>query len=216
MLSFVLALALSLSHPDDLPEVSAVGDNVILSGPIFIDGRNAFRATYKVNENYSSSIVTLANEFKNGVIEMDVKAELTEAALETSRGFIGIAFRADEDLRTYEAIYLRPTNGRAQEQIRRNHSTQYVSHPEYPWYRLRKEAPGHYESYVDLELGRWHKMRIIVEGEQAILYVDDAEQPTLIINDLKHGPDMSGAVALWIGEGTDGYFSNIKIMNAHE
>ena len=37
-----------------------------------------------------------------------------------------------------------------------------------------------------------------------------AEQPALIVNDLK-GRARGGAVALWIGGGTDGYFANLKI-----
>lgn len=38
-----------------------------------------------------------------------------------------------------EAIYLRPTNGRADDQLRRNHAVQYISHPEHLWERLRAE-----------------------------------------------------------------------------
>ena len=57
------------------------------------------------------------------------------------RGFVGVAFRVDpEDSNRYECFYLRPTNARADVQLRRNHTTQYVSHPDYPWYRLREES----------------------------------------------------------------------------
>ncbi len=38
----------------------------------------------------------------------------------------------------------------------------------------------------------------------------NAAQPCLIVNDLKLDP-RTGAVALWIGPGTEGYFSNLKI-----
>ena len=37
-----------------------------------------------------------------------------------------------------------------------------------------------------------------------------APQPVLIVNDLKLG-DSSGAVALWIGPGTEGYFTDLVI-----
>ena len=70
-------------------------------------------------------------------------------AFEGTRGFVGIAFRLQNDMRTYDAFYLRPTNGRADDQERRNHATQYISHPDWPWFRLRKETPSRYESYVD-------------------------------------------------------------------
>ena len=56
----------------------------------------------------------------------------------SARGFIGIAFRLQGDGR-YECIYL-PTNGRADDQVRRNHSTQYSSHRDFDFARARKEA----------------------------------------------------------------------------
>ena len=112
----------------------------------------------------------------------------------------------------YEMFYLRPTNGRADDQLRRNHSAQYVSFPDWPWERTRKETPGLYESYVDLEPAVWTKVKITVAGTKAQLYVNGATQPCLIVNDLKLGPG-KGGVALWIGPGTEGYFANLRTSN---
>jgi hypothetical protein len=137
-----------------------------------------------------------------------VAGKPSAAAGPAARGFIGIAFRVRGD--RYEYIYLRPTNGRADDQVRRNHSTQYGSHPEFEFDRLRKESPEKYESYVDLEAGAWTKYRIVVEGTKARLFVNGAAQPCLIVNDIKLG-DSEGAVALWVGPGTEGYFANLKI-----
>ena len=125
-----------------------------------------------------------------------------------ARGFIGIAFRVQGD--RFEYIYLRPTNGRADDQIRRNHTTQYAAHPEFDFDRLRKESPEKYESYVDLEPGVWTKYRIVIDGTKARLFVHGAAQPCLIVNDMKFG-DSEGAVALFVGPGTEGYFANLKI-----
>jgi len=108
-------------------------------------------------------------------------------------------------------FYLRPTNGRADDQIRRNHSAQYVSHPHFTWDRLRHESPGVYESYVDLEPGAWTPIKIVVSGKTARLYVNGAAQPTLIVNDLKHG-DGPGRIALWAHVETDAYFGPIAVM----
>ena len=55
------------------------------------------------------------------------------------------------------------------DQLRRNRSTQYFSYPGYDFDRLRREAPGQYESYVDLEVGEWTHLRIEVAG--AVGYV---------------------------------------------
>ena len=148
--------------------------------------------------------------FKNGTIEIELAGKPAANAGAGARGFVGIVFRAQNGGSPHELIYLRPTNGRADDMLRRNHSTQYVSEPEWPWERLRKESPGVYESYVDLEAGMFTRYKIVVKGTRAELYVHDATQPCLIVKDLKLG-EVAGAVALWIGPGTEGYFTNLKI-----
>jgi hypothetical protein len=128
----------------------------------------------------------------------------------SARGFVGIAFRVSDDLERFEAIYIRPTNGRADDQLRRNHSTQYISHPGYPWEKLRNDYPGQYESYVDLEAGAWTRLRLKVRGSSARLYVNGAKQPALIVNDLKL-PVSKGGIGLWVGPGSEGYFKSLRV-----
>ena len=151
-----------------------------------------------------------SSAFKDGTIEADVAGIPREGAKPDTRGFVGIAFRVQGHGSRFEAFYLRMTNGRAGNQLQRNHSTQYVSHPDFPWRRLRNESPGIYESYVDLNAGAWIKIKIVVSGNQAQLYVNGADQPCLVVNDLKLG-DAGGQVALWIGSDTDAYFSKLTI-----
>jgi len=159
--------------------------------------------------NATSHAVIKDVPFKDGAIEVDLAGQPIAGAPGDARGFVGIAFRL-QDNGSYEYIYLRPTNGRADDQLRRNHSTQYSSYPDFDWARLRKESPGQYESYVDLEPGVWTKYKLEVEGNKARLYVNGAEQPCLIVNDLKLTPQRGG-VALWIEPSTEGYFPHLKI-----
>jgi hypothetical protein len=159
--------------------------------------------------NGASYAVVKDSAFRDGTIEVDLAGQPAAGAGEGARGFIGIAFRLQADGH-YEYIYLRPTNGRADDQVRRNHSTQYSSHPDFDFARSRKEAPEKYESYVDLQPGVWTKYRIDVSGRTARLFVNGAEQPSLIVNDLKLAPQQ-GRVALWVGPGTEGHFANLKI-----
>jgi hypothetical protein len=156
-----------------------------------------------------ASIEDLA--FSNGVIEAEVAGEPAPGAFEGARGFVGIAFRVQEDGKKYDAFYLRPTNGRAEDQERRNHSAQYISHPDWPWFRLRKETPSRYEAYVDLVPATWTRIKIEVRGERARFYVHGNEQPTLIVNDVKSGASAKGAVALWLGPGTIAHFRNLTV-----
>ena len=150
-------------------------------------------------------------EFANGIIELEVAGEPAPGAGSGARGFVGIAFRVQNDMQTYDAFYLRPTNGRAEDQERRNHAAQYISHPEWPWFRLRRETPSKYESYVDLVPGVWTKIEIEVRGARARLHVHDQEHPTLIVNDLKSGVSAKGGIALWLGPGTVAHFRSLVV-----
>jgi len=152
-----------------------------------------------------------SNTFSNGTIEVDVVGKIGKNAPQGSRGFVGVAFRIPEDTSKFECFYIRPTNGRAEDQMRRNHSTQYISYPDFPWYRLREENPGKYESYTDLVPGVWTNLKIEVSGSKALLFVNGSSQPVLIVTDLKHEENAAGNIGLWIGSGTEAYFSNLKI-----
>ena len=149
--------------------------------------------------------------FGNGTIEAEVAGVPDTTVFKDARGFVGIAFRVQPDMKTYDAFYLRPTNGRADDQLRRNHSAQYISHPAWTWSRLRTETPGQYESYVDLVPNTWTKLRIEVHGTLGRLYVHDQAQPVLIVSDLKTGPTTKGGVALWIDVGTQAHFRNLVV-----
>jgi len=178
-------------------------------------GRQAVRlvATHTDPEVDDTVLAILpGTDFKDGTIEAEVAGLPGPNAPNGDRGFIGLAFRVQNHGGKYENIYIRATNGRAEEQIRRNHTLQYESIPDFPWFRLRKESPGEYESYTDLEAGAWTRIRIVVSGPKARLYVNGAEQPCLIVNDLKLG-DSRGAVGLWAYWSTDAYFSNVTIHN---
>lgn len=149
--------------------------------------------------------------FHNGVIELELSGKpRAGGAFADARGFVGVAFRVAGEGAKYECFYLRPTNGRADDQLRRNHSVQYISFPDFEWKRLRAETPGKYESYVDLVPGEWTKIKVEVNGNKARLYVHTTSQPVLVVNDLKLG-DTQGAVALWIGVGTEAYFTNLRL-----
>ncbi|MGH8638786.1 MAG: family 16 glycoside hydrolase, partial [Burkholderiales bacterium] len=148
-------------------------------------------------------------EFSDGVITAEISGAPAPGAGPGARGFVGIAFRLHDG--AYDLFNLRLTNGRAEDQERRNHATQYASHPDWPWFRLRKETPSKYESYVDLVPGQWTKIRIEVDGERARLYVHGNEQPTLMVNDVKSGAGASGGVALWLEPGTMAHFRNLTV-----
>lgn len=200
--AYAQGLEQRFSRPD--PSLSAAS--------VRYKGRAAVRAVDRSGGQDLNPLLLLPVEgFGDGVIEAEVAGLPAAGAPEGARGFIGIAFRVQRDSLRYEAFYIRPTNGRSGDQLRRNHSTQYIGMPDHSWDRLRKEHPGVYESYADMVPGKWTRLRIEVEGSRARLFVGGARQPALIVNDLRHGAGAVGGVALWVGSGTEGYFSNVRV-----
>ncbi len=150
-------------------------------------------------------------KFSNGIIEVKVLSRLLPNAPDFSRGFIGIAFHINEDNSQFECIYLRPTNARAESQIRRNHSIQYFAYPEYKFQKLREEYPCAYETYADLTLNEWISLRLVINGEKARLYINNNKQPSLVINDLKFYNNHESTMGLFVDVGTEGFFKDLKI-----
>jgi len=54
-------------------------------------------------------------------------------------------------------------------------------------------------------------MRVDVKGATAKLFVGNAPQPVLIVNDLKRGADAHGSIGLYVDNGTDGHFRNLRV-----
>lgn len=201
------AQTISLDAMDQLKLVNVKAE------PVNFKGRKALRVSDAAAAGTGDEgrlVILPKTDFQDGIIEVDLAGEPGPGAGEGARGFVGMAFRVAPDASRFECFYLRPTNGRAEDQVRRNHSAQYISNPGFPWHLLRKEFPEKYETYVDLVAGEWTKVKIEVRGEKARLYVNGVEQPTMLVNDLKQ-KQSKGAIALWIGTGTVAHFANVRI-----
>ena len=157
--------------------------------------------------------VKIANlEMENGIIEVKVFSQIMEnSPFPAARGFIGLGYRVASDNKNFEGIYLRPSNGRADDQLRRNHSVQYFSYPGYTFSRLRKEANGVYETYADIGLNEWITMRIEFEGEKVSFYINNQKTPSFLVQKML-GTSKKGSVALWVEIGTIGYFKDLKVV----
>jgi hypothetical protein len=176
------------------------------------EGKSAVRLVEEAGATAEGYAIVQGPNLQDGDIEVDVAGRPAGGASEGARGFIGVAFRVRADHSAFECFYLRPTNGRADDQLRRNHSTQYISFPDFPWQRLREQTPGVYESYVDLVTGAWTHVRVEFRARRAALYVNRAPQPVLIVNDLKLAP-AAGGVGLWIGSETEGFFRDLSVVS---
>ncbi len=179
-----------------------------------LDGENVLRVikdstVQKVDEPTFVKIKDL--NFENGTIEVKVLSRLLKTAPDYARGFIGLAFRVNDDNTAYESIYVRPTNGRVDKQFRRNHTVQYYAYPDYKFDRLRKESNGEFETYADLGLNEWITIRIEVKGKEAKLYLNNQKSASFIVSEMK-GSTTKGGIGLWVDIGTEGYFKDLKII----
>jgi hypothetical protein len=147
-------------------------------------------------------------DFGQGTIEVEVRGRDM-----LQRSFLGIAFHGKDDT-TYEVVYLRPFNFRAQEPDRHQHAVQYASVPDYDWPRLRKEFPEEFENPVDpsIEPTAWVPLRIVVQEKTIQIYVGKVTAPTLEVRKL--GSLAGGRVGLWVGNNSDGDFANLRITSA--
>jgi hypothetical protein len=212
LLAAALAPCASLAQTFALDSPAGLKPGNVKLEAVTYMGRKAVRVTAgsAVQGGGGGLVVVSGPEFGDGTLELDMAGKPAAGAPGDARGFVGVAFRMTPDAGKYECFYIRPTNGRAEDQERRNHATQYISIPDFEWFKLRKDSPGKYESYADMVPGEWTKVKVEVHGVKARLYVNGAAQPALIVNDLKLG-ESKGAVGLWVGVGTEAHFSNLRI-----
>jgi len=151
-------------------------------------------------------------DMDNGMIEVEVLSRLLPNAPALARGFIGLAFRINAHRSAFESIYLRPTNGRAEDQFRRNHSIQYFAYPDYKFDKLRATTQGEYETYADIGLDEWIRVKIVVKDKTATLFLNEQKAPAFLVTKML-GSTTSGSIGLWVDIGTEGFFKNLKISS---
>jgi hypothetical protein len=147
-------------------------------------------------------------EFANRTIELDIRGKDV-----LQRSFVGIAFHGLDD-QTYDAVYLRPFNFRAEDSVRRAHAVQYISHPIYTWQKLRAEHAGVYERPIQPppDPNAWVHVRVVVNSPNVSVFINDAKEPSLAVKQLSSR--MKGRIGLWMGEGSGGDFANFRIIPA--
>jgi hypothetical protein len=155
-------------------------------------------------------------DIRNGAVEVKVLSRIqVPSPFKQAQGFIGLAFRVNDNNTAFESVYLRPNVGRSENQFARNHAVQYFAYPDYKFDRLRKDPNGVFETYADIGLDEWITMRIEFEGKRAALYLNGQRHPSFIVNEMK-GKSETGSIGLWVDIGTEGYFKDLRILRANQ
>ncbi|MFG1690728.1 hypothetical protein ACGF5M_01010 [Gemmatimonadota bacterium] len=147
-------------------------------------------------------------EFSDGTIEVMIRGRNNPGG-----SFVGVAFRG-VDNETYDAVYFRPFNFVADNDLSRSHMVQYISHPESPWHRLREVHTGIYENRLPNppHPDRFFRARIVISKPEVRVFVGDDPEPCLVVRELtdRNG----GRIGLWMGNTSDGSFADLVIRPA--
>lgn len=221
---FLLCLSASAAMADEAPSRASVTfDRLfgVTTTPAMHDGRPAVRIELSQEEQAAQlagaggnrpTFAVLDVPFANGVIEVDIAAEINGKGGKDARGFAGIAFHMTDDGEAFEAVYLRMSNGTANvpppPAPRDVRAIQYIAHPDFHFADSRAVRPAHYEKAANVALGRWHRLRLEIEGSNLTAFVDGTR--VLTIDDLRRA-DHRGPIGLWVGDGTLAHFANLTI-----
>jgi hypothetical protein len=162
-----------------------------------------------VSEGANAGVVWIdGSDFAEGTIAVDVRGRDV-----FQRSFLGVAFHRQDD-NTYEAVYLRPFNFRATDPARHQHAVQYISLPDFDWPRLRDQFPEEFENPVDASVSPadWVTLRLVVQRDKIQIVVGTGAAPALEVRKL--GTLTHGQVGLWVGNGSDGDFANLRVTPA--
>lgn len=134
-------------------------------------------------------------EFENGVIEVDV-------AVDGKTSYPGILFRMQSE-KDYERFYIRPHRaGRYPDALQ--YTPGFNGIDGWQLYNGKGCTSG-----AEIPTDQWVHLKMEVFGTQAKVFLGDAEQPALIITDLKHGVTR-GTIGLMGPKDKTAYFSNFK------
>jgi glyoxylase-like metal-dependent hydrolase (beta-lactamase superfamily II) len=166
------------------------------------DGRTVARVDAQAGDG---GVLLSSIQMSEGIIEVDLKGKDV-----AQQSFLGVAFHL-VDWSTFDAVYFRPFNFRGADTERRSHSVQYVAHPAFTWQRLRAERTGQFEAAIEAppDPNAWFHARIVISGGRVEVFVNGAAKPGLSVEEL--GAAKSGGVALFVGNGSDGAFANLRI-----
>jgi hypothetical protein len=167
-------------------------------------------ARLKAKGDSAQGIVGLALprgvQFATGTIEIDLKGKSVRPS------FVGVAFNVADE-KTFEAIYFRPFNFKAEGEFK-SRSVQYIAWPEHPWDQLRKDRPGQFEGPISPvpEPDGWFRARIEVSAKQVQVFVNGAKESCLTVDRLARSEKVR-PVGLFV-DTADGFYRNIRITPA--
>ncbi|MFC1563422.1 SMP-30/gluconolactonase/LRE family protein [candidate division KSB1 bacterium] len=133
-------------------------------------------------------------EFENGVIEYDV-------AFEGDRCFAGVLFRV-KDAGNAENFYMRPHKSNLPDALQ----FQSIINGQSSWQLYSNEG---FIAAAKIPHKQWIHVKMEVSGKNARIFLDNSEEPAIVIRDLKRGVDKGGITVAGPGNRL-AHFANFK------
>lgn len=158
----------------------------------------------------TENFVLLPIDFATGTLEVDIYTVLAPDAAPEDRGFSGLAYHIDDDLKNFESVYIRCTNGLKENPPapRNARAIQYFAFPNAKFDYLRENFPGVYESAANLGLNEWITLRLEVSKNGVTAFVN-GEQVLTVTESLCE--TSTGKLGLRVDIGSEAYFSNLRV-----
>lgn len=195
----VISQSINIGEKQNEKKVSAVNRD------IQVDEKNHDAIVFNAQEGDGLGILE-DQSFEHGKLMLSIKGEN-----KPGRSFVGFAFNIQNDS-VYEAIYFRPFNFVAKEQIRKSHMVQYIYHPEFTWKKLREERTGEFENEIvnPPNPDEWFKAIIDIDKNYVTVFVNDSKTPSLKVKRLTK--TKSDKVGLWTGFNSAGKFKDLEFI----
>lgn len=161
----------------------------------------------------TENFVILPIDFSTGTLEVDIYTTLAHDAQPEDRGFSGLAYHIDEDLKNFESVYIRGTNGLKENPPapRNARGIQYFAFPDAKFDFLRENFPGVYEAPANLGLNEWISLKLEVNDKGVTSFVNGEK---VLVVDGSLCKTTSGRVGLRVDIGTEAYFSNLSVSHS--
>lgn len=151
--------------------------------------------------------------FRDGTIEVDILSRLNGKGPSDARAFAGIAYRIVDGGDRFEAVYLRPMNGRRinPPSPRDRRAVQYFAYPHWKFDRLREEYPdGRYEAGADIGPGEWTHLKIDIRDNDLDVWVNGIQ---VLTSTETLAVPTAGAVGLFVDIGTEAFFADLRLTS---
>ena len=157
------------------------------------------------------TFVRIPVDFQNGTIEVDILSRLNGKGRPMRAPSSASRIGSLIPRRTSRRSICARLNSRKKNPLspRDKRAVQYFAYPDWKFNRLRKAYPdGHYESGADIAADEWITLRLDIDDTRVRVSVNGKDE--LALADAKGAP-VAGGIGLWVGMGTEGYCSNLRV-----